>query len=557
MKNIFKKSAVLLLALGALSTSCTDMLMLQSYTSVTTDYLFTTPDGIYRAGTALYVIDKEILDQSNDVPPVMRDGGTDITWNRTGGSAFCRISSLTSSSAPFGTMWTQMYSIIGKSNEIIAAAEELGIENDPLTMQGWAEAKTYRAKSYFYLIQRYPKFLLVTEPTTTENCFDIEYVAADLDEVWALINDDLQDVIDAGGLDWTPYEGQTGRFTMGTVMHIKAQAAMWLEDWDEVISLTEQIFARPEYGMMSSAYECFAAGDLNFSENLFVHQYSENTGGAMSISSAGVATGHKMGKNVNNLIARYESISESDTEWMLAMGGYGWARIYPNVSLLNMYGETDLRAIEGSGQCLFRFTQYYPDNHSTYPGVEITCPGVLTQAEWPENGAFPCLKDVDSWTRSDSPVGTVTNFKDIVVYRLAETYIMAAEAYLMKGDQANALRCYNMTYERANPGNPATSITIEDIIDEHARELCMEGLRWCFLKRLGILGERYNAYSGVTIEESDYFQTGSYRLSVTTYGEMVRGNFVEGKHEYWPIPLTQLELMSSAGSDITQVEGWE
>ena len=57
-----------------------------------------------------------------------------------------------------------------------------------------------------------------------------------------------------------------------------------------------------------------------------------------------------------------------------------------------------------------------------------------------------CIKYGDKWTRTASET---RSYKDVIVYRLAESYIMAAEAALMKNDQTLAKYYFNKTWERA------------------------------------------------------------------------------------------------------------
>ena len=98
--------------------------------------------------------------------------------------------------------------------------------------------------------------------------------------------------------------------------------------------------------------------------------------------------------------------------------------------------------------------------------------------------------------------------RDTYVFRLAEAYLMAAEAYLKMGNTAKALQYFNIIRARAaKPGiNPATNtayateiqvntLTLDDILDERVRELTGEEFRWFELKRTGTLVQRVLAHN--------------------------------------------------------------
>jgi len=95
-------------------------------------------------------------------------------------------------------------------------------------------------------------------------------------------------------------------------------------------------------------------------------------------------------------------------------------------------------------------------------------------------------------------------YTDIYAMRLAETYLLRAEAYLAKGDKVNAASDINVvrTRAKAKPVEPA-KVDIHYILDERARELAGEEPRRLTLSRLGLLYERvvkYNAVSKATIK---------------------------------------------------------
>ena len=86
------------------------------------------------------------------------------------------------------------------------------------------------------------------------------------------------------------------------------------------------------------------------------------------------------------------------------------------------------------------------------------------------------------------------------IIRIAETYLLRAEAYLAKGDKQKAADDINALRDRANaPRVAASDIDIDFILDERARELFGEECRMITLNRLSAnLDENGQAYSYIT-----------------------------------------------------------
>ena len=116
--------------------------------------------------------------------------------------------------------------------------------------------------------------------------------------------------------------------------------------------------------------------------------------------------------------------------------------------------------------------------------------------------------------------------RDIMVLRLAEMYLIKAEAELATG--GNALATINqLRTARAISGKDNTikgNVDIETILKERALELCGEYQRWFDLKRTHKLLEHVKAYNA-----------------------QASGN-IDVKHYYRPIPLSELESVTNRAS---------
>lgn len=535
MKKILTYSiAMLALALGA-SSCTTDDLMVESQTSITTQFVYSTPEGLSRAVVGLYPKDRSIATgEAETYSALMMDYCTDLMVFRGGTAAgFARLDSPTAATGIIESFWNQLYQIIGKANEIIYHAEQLDpiMEND-LVRQAYGEAKCFRARAYFMLYQRFERLYLNLIPTTVDNMEGRVYRPSSKAEIFAQIKLDLEDAIKY--LDWTAPNKDFGRLTKAVAHHIRAQVAMWEEDWQAAIDNCEAIFECPDYGMMPTMADVFNGPDLRNKEVLYAFQFSNQLGGGCTITN-GIAAGHRLSLITTARYAKVEGFQEC-----IEYGGYGWGRVYPNTYLFSLYNkEKDNRY-----STMFRHKFYYIDESLLPAGKNIGDEAVFKPAQYMECMHPHSMKFYDQWTNADDPKRT-TSFKDAIVYRLAETYLMAAEAYFHKdgGASAKALDYYNETYERAMGEKFTGVLTMQDILDEYARECHFEGVRWPLLKRLGLLADAVKTHNGDT--KADDPNMPSDLIDA-------RKNWTE-KWWRWPIPQSFLDVV---GDDYGQNPGW-
>tara|TARA_R110002167_G_scaffold91462_2_gene246159 strand:+ start:1966 stop:3597 length:1632 start_codon:yes stop_codon:yes gene_type:complete len=139
---------------------------------------------------------------------------------------------------------------------------------------------------------------------------------------------------------------------------------------------------------------------------------------------------------------------------------------------------------------------------------------------------FPQMRKYKDPLRAsiNSGVGT----KNVIEIRLAEMYLIAAEALMKEGEAAEGAELVNVVRRRAAwPGQETNmeitpdQLTLDYILDERALELGAERLRWADLKRTGKLIER-----------------------VKLYNTLGRDNIVE-KHLLRPIPSNMIDRLTN------------
>lgn len=131
--------------------------------------------------------------------------------------------------------------------------------------------------------------------------------------------------------------------------------------------------------------------------------------------------------------------------------------------------------------------------------------------------------------------------RSYIIFRLGETYLLAAEAAFKLGDNENASKYINQIRERAR--NKQTSefgeldiapndVNLNFILEERTRELLGEHCRWADLARTGTLLERVRLYDD-----------GAAKLNI------------QDKHQLRPIPQSQINRVT-VGEPYPQNTGW-
>jgi hypothetical protein len=128
-------------------------------------------------------------------------------------------------------------------------------------------------------------------------------------------------------------------------------------------------------------------------------------------------------------------------------------------------------------------------------------------------------------------------FLDLYYARLAETYLLRAEARFRKGDLAGAAADINEVRGRAKaPLITAADVTIDYLLDERVRELLFEELRWCTLLRMG----------------------GDIPNRITKYARYI-ADYPGWRGTLWPdflFPIPQSFIDSNLDAAIEQNSGW-
>lgn len=495
MKNNIKhiKWTLVLLSVFVFSTSCTDYLKEDPTSGFTAEFVYNSPEGLETGVVALYSFQRAFWENlnANGSTAIVIDAKDDLTISRNGEIAnYGRMFQGTNpeNSPAYAEYWRTYYRIIDRSNAIIKAAEGLQGIDATRRDQIIAEAKFFRANSVFTLFKLFNNIYVTTEPTTPANALNIITDKSSEVEIYTLINSDL--TFSISKLSYITK--QPGRITQAVARHVKAEVALWQKDWAEAKLQTEAVIANSGKSLVASTDQVFK-GDLNNSEALWVLQWKKGENG----------TAHKINFN---LMPNYAELTPGSKYTIEQAGrGFGWLTMNNYIRDLLAQDPNDSR-IKGS----YYIKDYVYNDPATLPagqtlGTIIRDNVSSTGIPWKEfaasagdrNGFFirqnaGCKK----YFPDDGIPTEDAQTKNIFQARLAETYLFAAEANMMMGNNGEALANLNKVRTRAKTAALTGTVTIEDILDEQARELAFEGRRLYMLKRLGRLNDYIVDHAG-------------------------------------------------------------
>ncbi|MGB3798944.1 MAG: RagB/SusD family nutrient uptake outer membrane protein [Lewinella sp.] len=512
-----------------LTFSCEDYLQDELLSETSADYLYTTPGGLEDAVVGLYNLNRSYIERgagNNDHRALIIQAKSDLTVGRAGEVAlYARLGwgrdLSTGGLNGYSHYWRNYYRVIDRSNAVIAAAEEVEfpIGEEARKTQVIAEARAMRANAYFILYRLFNNIFITTEPTRPENVFDLPQDKSSPEEIFALINSDLDYAID--NLAWTTPD--FGRWTQASVRHVRAKTAMWQSDWAEAIEQAEAVIGNENYSLVPDTRDVFA-GDLNHSETLFAIQIED-----------GVIGGGTRNQIHFNLVANYFEIP--GIRRSSENGGRGASLLIPNNYLVDLLAEDPGDTRDDN---TYMISAYIYNDPNTLPdGVEIGDTVDLYDRDSPDANEYTQYyktmnPGVLKFQQRDADPDEASSFKNIMIYRLAETYLISAEAHMRQGNTEMALERINAIRDRAGAA-PFTEINQEILLEEHARELFFEGQRWYALKRMGVLVE--------------YIRDHAANDNLVNFAR----ERIEPYHVNWVIPESELDLL---GPNYPQNDGY-
>ncbi|UPQ76326.1 RagB/SusD family nutrient uptake outer membrane protein [Chryseobacterium nepalense] len=373
--------------------------------------------------------------------------------------------------------WKDYYQGIAKANLLLDRIPNANM-NDQTRKRFIAEAKVLRSLYYFELLRMFKNIPLVLKPIlVTDDYYNIPQ--AKPEDVYSQIEGDIISAIN--DLPMTipaSNKAELGRITQGSARAILGKIYLYDKKYTQAAAEFAQVNGTPggtsQYGykLVTNFADLWAVDNKFTSESILEVMHTNGSNADWGFWGSGKDEGNSVNQMVG--IISYGKVDTSPVVNTAPNIHKGWGFNPATDNLFAfMQGDPRLDATIFNAKALvqqnkityspgFRDTGYFLNKYLPRTQDETTLPGVVE-----------------------------LNFRqNYIAIRLADTYLMEAEALGGSGARAQAL----LDAVRARVGLSSVPVSMQAIKDERRRELAGEGHRWFDLVRWGdapaILGSR-------------------------------------------------------------------
>lgn len=501
-------------AVATALTSCEQFLEEELTTAVTADNFYVRPEG-YEAGI------KACYHNLDDFWGSERGGtmtvfGTDAYTNGADGShkGFNFYDTRLGPDASYvRDLWREMYRAINQCNAMVDRAGDVnGLDQDLINTRV-GEARFLRALYYFVLVQQYGDVHLTLEETmgveleanrtdrlqVYEQAIipDLEYAIANLPDEW-------------GNSDYGRATKPAAEFLLAKVVltrgwltgsnsdYARAQSLMegvinnynfaLLDDWGAIWDQSNQLHSEVVWAVQNTQ-DLVINGSGNRFHLYFLMEYDVREGMTRDTENGRPWKRFRPTPWLENLWNDDQSV----TQPLGTRADVRYEKGFKHVWLVNN-PSTAPNGLQLGDTAFFLPAHFVSEEFENSKPYNIWTPDEYTEKIFPSLNKFiDPLRDNRQRTQGS---------RDFMVMRLADAYLIAAEAALLQGDVQTATDYVNVIRLRAaREGREAEmtvtadQVDIDYILDERARELVGEMHRWFDLTRTGKLVERTRKYN--------------------------------------------------------------
>lgn len=484
-----------------------------------------------------------------------------------------------------GWFWEEFYEGIKFANTVIDRLDDAEFESNAQRNDILGRALFHRAYRYYRLTQQFGDVPLVLHEVTTPK---LDFVSTSRETILRKMQEDLNMAV-----PMVNEVANGGDINRAAVQHLLTKVNLALGEFDEAIASASAIIDGGAYSLMNNRFGIDAndpnkdiTWDLHRPEN---KSLSANTEGIMLVidrlgfeNNGDFSGGTSIMRQAVPLWWRFINTPdgqngmsdnpgiEIDQVTSLGRGigrnrgtAYSTKQIWKDANndqrhkLGNWYDMEDL--VYNAPSLKEAGNPFYGQNLELYlpDGTPLCSDTIRNWYGWP-NYKFYVPDPLNV-----KPAG---GHSDWYVYRLAETYLLRAEAYFWKDNLAAAAEDINVVRRRAQADEiTASDVTIGYILDERARELYYEEGRKTELTRIAFILAKTGrtAYNGQTYSMDNFSQknfwfdrimevTDFYNIGLKTiHGDEYT---MSPYHVLWPVPAAAINANSQG--IINQNEGY-
>lgn len=494
----------LILLIISVFNSCTNEDFLKEIPKdrLTADNLYLTPSGFENGLNAMYSFVRQERDFPGNETAGFHGAMSWITQGATDDYYSSRYASvgwffvyygtyLNSTTPAVETVWDWCYEIINSANTIIGRSENSDVkwESDEQKNTIVAQARLIRAWSYRHLIYCWGDVPLTLEESTGANVKTDwsrepkENIMKKMEEDLLFAEQYLPDIQDV-----------PGRLNKVVAQHYLAELYLMMEEPAKAEEKAQAAIENPNYSLITERYGVKAdQPGVPFMDQFYDGNVFHNEGNTEVLwemphdRDANGGGGNIMRRSWVIRYSANSGVSVSSERGrgsdFYAVTKHAWSLYEPNDDRGSIYAVYRF-ILTDSGDTLFTdFESDEPERYKLWPSTR----------KW---------EDGDS-----SNPGRDAGYNDQPYLRLAETYLLLAEAQFLQEKNVEAAETINIVRKRSNASEiSATDVNIDFILNERTRELLTEEHRRYTLLRLNKWLERteeFNSQSGSVITERD------------------------------------------------------
>lgn len=479
--------------------------------------------------------------------------------------------------AKIGWYWKEGYRGIKYANTVITRIDDAKYESTEERNAILGAAYFHRALRYYRLVHQFGDVPAVMKEYNEPK---LDFFSVKRDVILQKMKEDLE-----FAQEWVPDAVNKGEVSKGAVSHLLTKVNLALGNFDDAITSATNVIDGGGYALMREPFGATKKNviwDLHRPENKSIAENKEGLyliidrfgDGGYYTGTTTLTGGMRVmrnaipywGSNINTPTGKKGTNDGTSGELDLVQSdliGRGIGRCRPTpYSQFDIWDDTsDLRHAKGNWMRMEDLVYNEPQLKQSDDPSYLK-PLQLHNA----SGGLLCKDTIRSWfewpqyklyvpDEENNPMQG--GHTDWYVFRLAETYLLRAEAYFWKGDLASAATDINEVRTRAGAAEiTPDQVNMGMILDERARELFYEEPRKTELTRIAYLfaltgqaAENGKTYTLENFSENNYFHDRIIAKNVfykdgihTIHGDQYT---ISPYHVLWPVPTDAIQANSN------------